>query len=137
MRGLCLRGQRNMHMREESASRKRLIVSTLCDLGVRTRISISQGPQREARANAMSKLASDVALDQINRLVIESRPGRDVEDRNVLFALTRKQNLGQLSYEHQRPWEEPLLWIPDAVAWAYGAGGDWRRRVAPIIDKVL
>jgi hypothetical protein len=35
------------------------------------------------------------------------------------------------------PDEEPLLWVSDAVAWAMGAGGDWRRRVEPMIDEVV
>jgi hypothetical protein len=30
---------------------------------------------------------------------------------------------------------EPLLWVADAVTWAVGAGGDWRRRVAPMLDE--
>ena len=24
-----------------------------------------------------------------------------------------------------------MLWVPDCVAWAVGAGGEWRRRVEP------
>ena len=38
---------------------------------------------------------------------------------------------------HLSPYEEPLLWVSDAVAWAVGAGGDWRRRVEPMIDEVV
>jgi hypothetical protein len=30
-----------------------------------------------------------------------------------------------------------MLAAADAIAWAYGAGGDWRRRVAPSIDVVV
>jgi hypothetical protein len=40
-----------------------------------------------------------------------------------------------LLYEHLKPHEEPLLWVPDAVAWCYGNGGDWRRRVAPLVAR--
>lgn len=32
--------------------------------------------------------------------------------------------------------EEPLLAIADVVAWAYGAGGDWRR-IESIVEKVV
>ena len=41
-----------------------------------------------------------------------------------------------MEYDHMKPAEEPLLWIADAVAWAYGAAGDWRRRADPMIDDV-
>ena len=39
-------------------------------------------------------------------------------------------------YDHRLSSGEPLLWAADAVIWAIGAGGDWRRRVANIADIV-
>ena len=36
-------------------------------------------------------------------------------------------------YDHRSSTSEPLLWAVDAVVWAVGAGGDWRRRVDPIV----
>jgi hypothetical protein len=30
-----------------------------------------------------------------------------------------------------------MLWLPDAIAWAYGKGGDWRAQVADVIDDVV
>lgn len=136
VRGLCLPGQRNLHMREESDRRKRSIISCLCDLGVRCRVYVGRGRERDARALCVSKLMEDLAAEGLVRLVLETRHGRDVEDRNTIFPIVRKLGLNQLRYEHLRPSEEPLLWIPDAVAWAYGAGGDWTRRVAPVVEKV-
>jgi len=32
---------------------------------------------------------------------------------------------------------EPLLWIADATAWCVGAGGDWARRIAPVLAGVI
>jgi hypothetical protein len=40
--------------------------------------------------------------------------------------------LGTVYLEHMRAFEEPLLWLPDALAWAHGAGGEWRQRIAVI-----
>ncbi|GHF77951.1 hypothetical protein FHX82_004368 [Amycolatopsis bartoniae] len=42
-----------------------------------------------------------------------------------------------LTHQHLNSASVPLLWVPDAVAWCYGAGGDWRRRVMPIVSKVI
>jgi hypothetical protein len=42
----------------------------------------------------------------------------------------------QLPFGFVRPAHEPLLATADAVAWAYGAGGDWRRRAEPMIESV-
>jgi hypothetical protein len=39
-----------------------------------------------------------------------------------------------LVYEHVRAHLEPNLWAADAIAWAYGAGGDWRRRIRNLVD---
>jgi hypothetical protein len=41
------------------------------------------------------------------------------------------------SYAHVPPTTEPMLWVPDAIAWAYGNGGDWRRRAARLITDTV
>jgi hypothetical protein len=41
-----------------------------------------------------------------------------------------------LRYEHLRPTSEPLLAIPDAVAWCWAKGGDWQRRIEPVVTDV-
>jgi hypothetical protein len=40
-------------------------------------------------------------------------------------------------YEHVDSTSEPLMWISDVVAWCYGAGGHWRKRVDPILTKTI
>jgi hypothetical protein len=42
-----------------------------------------------------------------------------------------------LRYMHKRANEEPLLAIPDAVAWSWAKGGHWRRRVTGIVADVV
>lgn len=72
-----------------------------------------------------------------NRLVLDSREARDEHD-----LLTIRTSLGKyarstgLVYEHLPSEGDALLWIPDIVAWCYGAGGDWLRRVQPLMGKV-
>jgi hypothetical protein len=36
-------------------------------------------------------------------------------------------------FDHRPSRGEPLLWAADAVAWAVGAGGDWKRRIDPVV----
>jgi hypothetical protein len=38
---------------------------------------------------------------------------------------------------HVNPNHEPLLWLPDIIAWAYGRGGEWKKSVEPLIEKVV
>ncbi|WP_179118522.1 hypothetical protein [Saccharothrix sp. ALI-22-I] len=47
-----------------------------------------------------------------------------------------KRKIFELTYEHFRAHEGPMLWAGDAIAWSYGAGGEWRRRVAGRLEKV-
>jgi len=69
------------------------------------------------------------------RLVIEGREETPnlAERQRISVALARGLGPASLIYEHMHVRDEPILWMSDAVAWAYGAGGDWRRRVSPIV----
>lgn len=40
-------------------------------------------------------------------------------DRKVLYRAVRQSEGGDLRYEHLRAREEPLLVIPDAIAWCW------------------
>jgi hypothetical protein len=48
----------------------------------------------------------------------------------------RTLELGQLAYRHSARHEEPLLWIPDAIAWSYTRGGAWRHQVRRLADVI-
>jgi len=39
--------------------------------------------------------------------------------------------------QHQSPYVEPLLWVPDAVGWAHARGREWTRLAAPMIRRVV
>ena len=54
----------------------------------------------------------------------------------MLYAALRGRP-GAPAYVHLPAHQEPLLWSADALAWAYGAGGDWRRRVDPLLDMAV
>jgi hypothetical protein len=96
----------------------------------------SQASGETARRRCLERLVRDLLDIGATRLVLESRASGDRLDQRVLRGATGKQPSGTgLLYEHLKPHEEPLLWVPDAVAWCYGNGGDWRRRVAPLVAR--
>jgi hypothetical protein len=72
----------------------------------------------------------------VSRLVLESCQHQDARDRRTLAEAVRKAG-GELGYEHFRPAEDALLWVSDALAWCYGAGGEWRRRASMLLDEVV
>lgn len=40
-------------------------------------------------------------------------------------------------YEHVDSTSESLLWIADIVAWCFGAGREWRKRIDSIVSTVV
>ncbi len=58
-------------------------------------------------------------------------------DRHDLFQLVRQAGIAdRLEYRHQRAYDEPLLALPDIVAWSWVRPGEWRRRISPIPTTV-
>ncbi|MCO5970015.1 hypothetical protein [Actinoallomurus soli] len=132
LRGLCLPGQRRWHFKHESRPRQRQILDAIVRSdAVRGLIYEGYGKELPVRRECLAALV--FADRRARRLVIESRETMDHFDRSCIAQTLRKSS-ESLSYAHLRPHEEPALWLPDALAWTYGAGGDWRRRVQPIIE---
>ncbi len=84
----------------------------------------------------MARLVTHLIDARAERLVIESRDSLDRRDRHCIAAVLRKAS-ADLSYVHMLPHNEPGLWWPDAVAWAFGAGGVWKAMVAPLVQHVF
>jgi hypothetical protein len=139
LRELCKPGQRRIHMKDESDSRRREILSTLLgmELGIHLyRSPVAGRPIRNSRDDCRFALVPDLLQLGITRLVIESC-SQDQRDIQVIHrALTADGAWDALDYIHLAPAAEPLLWAADVAAWAYGKGADWRRRIAPLIVKV-
>ena len=79
----------------------------------------------------MSAVLRDIA-DSAERLVVERDETTTTFDKQVLFQAARKCGCSdRLQYELLAAYADPLLWIPDAVAWSWVKGGEWRELVAP------
>lgn len=139
LRQLLLRGQRRLHFKKESDSRRRTILSTMITLGATVTIydASALSGEGEARAACLEATVADAADLGAHRLVLEQDDSWLAADRKLLYQQVRKTGCAQtLAYEHMRSFEESLLWIPDAAAWCWAKGGDWKRRVQPMITKV-
>jgi hypothetical protein len=85
----------------------------------------------------MTYLVEDLLKNGARRLVLDSRGDRDRHDvRTLQNALGAYPAATHLTYEHLDSTHELLIGVADMIGWAYGAGGDWRRRVAPAIVSV-
>ena len=133
---LRLAGQRRLHLNHESPPRRRLILDRVARLPIQARTFVAPGSTSRARQECLRALALGTTDAGVTRLVLESVGSLAAVDCAVLDALTYNGQLrADLTYEHVEPRREPALWAADAVAWAVGAGGDWRRRVAPVMEQ--
>ncbi|RJQ77247.1 hypothetical protein D5S17_16215 [Pseudonocardiaceae bacterium YIM PH 21723] len=136
LRALTKSGQRCVHMKTEGDSRRRAILSELNGLGLTASVWLCRhGKDEVARQACLEGLVPGMLDAGVVRLVLESDETKDRQDRKAISSLLRKAGR-PMFFEHLRSYEDPALWVSDAIAWAFGAGGDWRRRVAAMIEQV-
>jgi hypothetical protein len=136
LRELCKPGQRRLHMKDENNSRRREILSTLSGLGIDMylyRASVAGRAIRAGRDDCLRALVPELLELGVTRLVIESC-NQDLRDQQVVQPISNRLTAaGEFTFLHSAPSVEPMLWAADAAAWAFGKGGDWRRRVEGIV----
>lgn len=140
IRNLLAPGQRRLHMKSERDTRRRLILSTLATTSVTLTIYNAGGSERTQIARRLAclrALVNDAATNGHRMLVLERDDTLVPRDRQALIEYVRATGCHRtIRYEHRRAHEEQLLAIPDAIAWTWSKGGDWRRRTAPMVTAV-
>ncbi len=138
IRKLVLPGQRRIHFTKEHPDRKRLILSRLTATGVTAQIfhCTTKDPVR-GRNICLAEIVAYAAEGSFTKLVIERDESIEKSDRQTLFREVRRHGLtDELNYVLETPYQEPLLWVADAIAWSYTKGGEWRQRVDPLIAGI-
>lgn len=130
LRALVPKGSHRLHLRRDRRSLVHAHLAVLAqahERGVAAYSAVAriQSARHEGRARVrcLAALVGHLNGLGVDELVIESRQRhRDVEDDRTLL---RARQDGLLSpsvlWRHDRPYEEPLLWPPDAVAGSLGA----------------
>lgn len=136
---LRMPGQSRIHFVDERNSRRREILSVITSLRPALTIITSQSKTqkvaREQCLRALLRLAQD---HDVASVTLERDESVLQFDRRILFEEGRAIGPAlRVRYHHESPRAEPLLWVPDAIAWSFAKGGDWRRRVLPLIDQVI
>jgi hypothetical protein len=141
IQGLILPGQRRLHMHGEQARRRGVIVSAVVALNVSVTVydaGRNYGTDFLARAACLAALVGDLAAAKGDtRLMIERDESLVRFDKQRLIELTRNAGVRDtFHYDHLRAFEEPLLALPDVVAWCWARTTEWRRRVRPLVADV-
>ncbi len=124
------RGQRRIHMVDESDPLRRKFLGALVDAGLTARLYMAgadHGTDVRRRRACLRQVVLDAAATGCTRLVLESDPTQDARDRRTIIE-ARRETVPSVAfeYQHMRAYDEPLLWASDAVAWAFARGGVWR-----------
>jgi hypothetical protein len=131
-------GQHHLHMKDEADGRKETIALALVAANFRATVYDAgrrRGNQVLSRAACLSALVDDVAASAVETLIVLDQDETLVQfDRRLLYrsvhAIGREH---ELHYVHRRSNTEPLLGIPDAFAWCWAKGGQWRSLILPAV----
>lgn len=140
---LVLAGQRSIHMKQESVRRRGQIADAICALtaiGLEAVVlDAGRGPEPEIarRERVLRALVARAEGEPAAHLVLDLDETLVARDARVLARAVRETGATSITYSHQRLATQPLLSIPDVVAWCWARGGDWRRRVTPIVSDVI
>lgn len=131
--------QKRIHFVDESDVRRRMILEEFAHLGVRSRIFHAEGlSDRDARKWCLEQVVELAGKLSVGRIVLEADDSIVQSDRRTLYRELEQRGLRQgVSYSHDRAASEPLLWVPDAIAWSYSRGSAWTPLVWPLIEEVV
>ncbi|MFI6828720.1 hypothetical protein ACIBG5_16555 [Kribbella sp. NPDC050241] len=127
--GLLMPGQRRIHFQKESPARQRKILAAITELDTATNLYATPRADVESRRRCLTAIVRDAARTG-ERLVVERDESTLDFDRQTLYHAVRIYDCVEtLQYELLAPHLDPLLWIPDALVWAWAKGGEWREQV--------
>jgi hypothetical protein len=127
LRSLRYRRQPRLHWSSEEGSRKAKIAESIGALNLPATVVIgmplAKSKQERARAKCMEALLPEMQNEGVSRVWLEARtPSLQRRDQRLIDAIRAKGLIGAgIRVDPARPSEEPMLWLPDAVAGAVGA----------------
>ncbi|GGU37786.1 hypothetical protein [Lentzea flava] len=138
MRGLIMGNQRRIHFHKESDQRRKQILDAVVELAPEVVIyDGSAHARRRQRDACLVQLVADLAESDASMLVLEQDDSILEADKKLLYRCVRELGCqDDLVYRHHRAHEEPLLALPDAIAWCWHRGGQWKKRVQPLVTTV-
>lgn len=125
-------GTRRLHFVKENDRNRRRALGAIERIAFRAVIIEAPDalPPTGQRARALIALVHWAVATGATRVVLERDENRITADRRVVgVTLAELSPLREVAYLHSPPTTEPLLWIPDAIAWCWMRGGTWRKRV--------
>ena len=117
--------QRSLHFTNERPSVRRAVVSDIQQMNIGIEIYHLDSPPKVARPKILKVLARRHRRSGCQQLVLDQDDSVLKPDKQVLSQELSHGWDGTFDHLHAR--EEPLLWLPDAIAWCWCRGGEWKR----------
>lgn len=131
------KGSSSIHMRQESPQQRHKIIGGLKQLQLRThvvRCSDTRLSDLEKRFRCLDVVLDQCALWGAARLTIELDASIVKHEKQFFVEATRNRALrADFSYQWLARDADPLLWVPDVVAWSHAKGGTWREAIRPLV----
>lgn len=140
LRRLLMPGQRELHIKGENDARRRLLIDRVASSPAELRVYVASCGRREqerVREMCLARIVEDLVEVGGRRLILDTRDGRDRKDALTIRRVNAELALGRrVEWAHVESAQEPLVWLADVVGWAFGAGGDWRRRLGGSVSCI-
>ncbi len=132
-------GQSAIHMQTETTARQAQIADAIHSVPCKSLIVTVAMPRfadLAARKQALEQACSHSLLQRAQLITLDSS-NTITQDRQIIAKATSQKDLNFPHYRHMNSRHEPLLWLPDIIAWCYGRGGTWRDAVEPLVTEVI
>ena len=146
LRSLKQKGQRKLHWQSESAPRRRKITSVIAELAACASVVIGMpvartNPER-ARRKCLEALLLHLDGAGVTQVWLENRQAalnkRDAQ--TVLYMRGARMISRALRLDFAHPSDEPMLWLPDAVAGAVGLARrgvhEYRQTLGAMVEEM-
>jgi hypothetical protein len=136
LRALLLPGQRRLHAKRESLGRKRSLLKSFADLPIAgCHLVVGRNSDESGRQECLEALARHLLALRVEELVLER-----CDDGTMRRDAATMERLGShqaITWRHEAPEAEPMLWISDLVLNAFGLGGDLRETAKAHVVSVV
>ncbi|MEU4384956.1 hypothetical protein [Promicromonospora sp. NPDC023805] len=132
-------GQRSLHFTKESNSSRRAVLKIIADLPIEVTVYrvIGKLGSHDSRELCIRALAHDAVTAQPRRIVLERDDSLQVHDERWLYEELGPGNRRDTEYQHLNRHNDPMLWVPDAVAWCIQKGRPWLDEVSDLIVRTV
>ena len=139
MSTLRMRGQNRIHMKTESDSRRREILSVLNSISGWDALILQSNKANRISPDTRQKLlllmAQHPLWQGVSDLTVEDSTESQRDKKTLTWLM--KNGAHEFRYAFKRPSQDPGLWAADALVWTFAKGGAWRALIATRIQHVV